>query len=288
MTKDPVKHRFRIPGQSLLFLALLMYGNSLLCAALPRNNPVPGGVAVVALGSTADRKPSVFFGRHQVSVLAEDGIWYALVGLPLTATPGKHILSVSSKDHGTNQRIFKIHPLAAYQHQRTVNLPPDLKELSLDIAGTMQQALADEGLPDTDNDDITIFYPVMQQIVAQGRYLPYGHVLSAAETPIPMMHPFVTYLTLPEEIIRSPGHGYVSGIFRHLDTGTTVVLDHGGGLTSVITHLQETVLKPGEAIEAGEVIGIAASISGLQRGRVDWFIMLTGHFIDPLQLAPSS
>ena len=80
----------------------------LLCLALPAHaegfltrlldHPVPGGVAVVDLG-TGDSAPSASFQGKPVLVVKEDQLrWIAIVGLPLTLKPGTQQISSGARN----------------------------------------------------------------------------------------------------------------------------------------------------------------------------------------------
>ena len=70
--------------------------------ALPQNDPVPGGVAVVALqvGETAT------YNNRQVMVVEEDGNQYAIVGIPLSGKPGEHHIKTESGSHARTMAIW--------------------------------------------------------------------------------------------------------------------------------------------------------------------------------------
>ena len=78
----------------LLVLAFSFPG--LAHASLPESSNVPGGVAVIPLGSVsagADT-PQTWMGDQPVLVTSDHGRWYAVVGLPLDAAPGPHQLRI--------------------------------------------------------------------------------------------------------------------------------------------------------------------------------------------------
>ncbi|MEX1236946.1 MAG: M23 family peptidase, partial [Pseudomonadales bacterium] len=78
-------------SRRLLLLGLLF---SLQVQALPRHEPVPGGIAIVTVADTAVE--ARFLGRR-VMILNENGGRYAVVGIPLSTRPGRHQLLVDDE-----------------------------------------------------------------------------------------------------------------------------------------------------------------------------------------------
>ena len=64
--------------------------------ALPRESAVPGGIALVRLGTAVPgaATPRAWLGEQPVWVSAEGGQWTAVVGLALDLPPGSHQLRV--------------------------------------------------------------------------------------------------------------------------------------------------------------------------------------------------
>lgn len=78
----------------LTWLALPAHAEGFISRLL--NKPVPGGVAVVDLG-TGDAAPSVRYQNKPVLVIKEDQQrWIAIVGVPLSAKPGNQQISVNN------------------------------------------------------------------------------------------------------------------------------------------------------------------------------------------------
>ena len=76
-------------------------------AELPQQETVPGGIAIIKLKETGAKAPKVSYTNKPVMVIQHDGAWYALVGIPLEAKPGEHIVS-SSSDGDKNSYKFTV------------------------------------------------------------------------------------------------------------------------------------------------------------------------------------
>lgn len=67
----------------------------------------------------------------------------------------------------------------------------------------------------------------------------------------------ITLATLPGAAITAPAPGHVAfaGAFR--DYGQIVIIDHGGGWTSLITHMRRLSVAVGDRVEQGQPVGMA-------------------------------
>ena len=249
---------------------------------LPLDNPVPGGIAVVDIGAQTELAPRVFFGQQEISLVANNARWIALVGLAQATVPGRYILRISTPEAEPVTRSFRIFPLRDAKPKKTIQLPDELAalsfpELDLNPLGSLRD-FSDYVSADFNSDF------ALQQIVTSGRYIPYGTiVLPGNQSNELVNHPWVTYVTDAEALVQSPGTVLVDQIFLDDNDRLSIVLGHGSNLHSIISNIQETVLKPGEMLAAGDLIGTTGPSSINDFGRVDWRIILNGNLIDPLQ-----
>jgi murein DD-endopeptidase MepM/ murein hydrolase activator NlpD len=264
------------------FLFLLNTAHS----ALPSHNSIPGGVAIVPLSDYTNTKPIIYFGQNQVYVVSEDSIWFAVIGLSQDILPGKYLITVLNEDNSQYKRSFRVYPLPALEEQRTITLPENLE--SLEIKNLDESEI--DKLSKASNKYVTNNTPNFnfRQVVNSGSYVPYGRVLQSSVSRTLTDHPWITYITSPNEIVRSPGNGLVEQIYLSDSSGISVVIDHGNGLRSVLNHIAETILKTGEEIYIGDPVGTAQKLESDKTGRVDWHLLLNGISIDPLQFTPSS
>ncbi|MGB5258574.1 MAG: hypothetical protein WBN44_15070, partial [Woeseiaceae bacterium] len=69
---------------AVLCLALLLpLAESRTLYAAPAHSPWPGGIAIVDIGSSGEPRPDVAFADKAVMVMAREGRWFAVVGIPL-------------------------------------------------------------------------------------------------------------------------------------------------------------------------------------------------------------
>lgn len=266
----------------ILGIALLATKSAL---ALPLNNPVPGGILVIDVAQTSDPKPEVRFGENQIFVTRTETHWFAVVGLPKDILPGKYKLMLKNAEGEFEHKKFTINPLPANLRQRTINLPKSLDTLEFQSAEILSIDQSEDEQTD-ENLDYSKQYQY-RQIVSSGNYIPYGWLLDDNNPNELIDHPWVTYITDPESVVRSPSFAVVEQIFLTDHSATIVVLDHENGTKSIISNLQSVVPKLGETLEAGAVIGHSLTVNSLNIGRVDWQVIANQFPVDPIQFIES-
>lgn len=63
--------------------------------------------------------------------------------------------------------------------------------------------------------------------------------------------------------------------------GGTVGLDHGQGMSSVYIHLSQILVKPGDIVEKGQVVGKVGSTGFATGPHLHWGLFINGHPVNP-------
>ena len=92
------------------------------------------------------------------------------------------------------------------------------------------------------------------------------------------------------EYVRAAAQGTVTDVYEDVLYGTTVVIDHGAGLVSYYANLQaQPVVKPGDALLAGDVIGSVgetALCESAQQPHLHFAMSLHDASVDPKEYMP--
>ena len=247
----------------------------------PRAAAVPGGVARVDLGPAPER-PRAWADDAPLLVLGDAIVWTALVGIPLAAEPGTaHIRVVT--DAGERRMPYVIAPKRyAEQHlkvaPRTVDLSPAdlarhererehqqgvIASFSAPPTGALRMRAPCAG-PRSDSFGKRRFFN------GQPRN-PHSGMDIAAPTGTPVLAPLA---------------GAVVDTGDYFFNGSTVWLDHGGGLLSMMCHLSRIDCQPGDRLAAGQRLGAVGASGRVTGPHLHWTVTLSRASVDPALFLP--
>ena len=78
--------------------------------------------------------------------------------------------------------------------------------------------------------------------------------------------------------------GMIALVDQHFFSGKSVILDHGWGLFSMYFHLSETLVKEGDRVNKGALLGRVGSTGRSTEPHLHWGISMNGARVDPLSL----
>lgn len=265
----------RLSTTVLLIFGLL--GAPAMAVELPREERVPGGIAVVPLGKH-DTPPLARFSDRRVAVLPCDRQWCAVVGLSLGLTPGEHSLSVPTgetsvdigfivepKDYGEQRLIMK--------EKRMVE--PDANDLKRIVRE--QEILMRAFATWTDTPPAFHFtLPVSGAMTgAFGLKRYFNDQLRAPHSGIDIGAP-------EGAVVVAPAPGIVVETGNYFFNGNTILIDHGQGLISMYNHLRHIKVSPGTRVQAGERIGEVGRTGRVTGAHLHWTVSLNNTRVDPM------
>lgn len=262
---------------SFLFLFLPLAA----AAELPQAEPVPGGVAVIAIAPDNEAVPLVQFQGHRVLVARQNGSWQAVVGLPLALEPGEEHVSITDPVHATTRNItFRVLP-KEYEIQR---LTITNKRLVEPAAGDLKRIARDQEAlnrafatwSDALTDDLRFDLP------AHGR-LSSSFGLRRFFNNQPRQPHSGLDIAAPEGTpITAPAAGTVIETGNYFFNGNTVLIDHGQGLISMYNHLSRIDVRAGTHLARGQRIGAVGKTGRVTGAHLHWTLSLNNARIDPM------
>ena len=269
------RHRSRRIAGALLALSLPLFAQ-----ALPREASVPGGVALIRLApvDAHGKRPQAWFGEQAVMVVADQGEWVAVLGLPLDQPSGTHELRLNDGQSESHRR-FEVRD-KRYAEQRIT-----LKNTSKVMLSPEDEARAVGEIARigelkktwraTDDTDTEFQVPAAGRL--SGRFGLRRFFNGEARAP----HVGLDIAVGRGTPVRAVAPGKVLAVDDYFFNGKTVFIDHGNGLLTMYCHLDRIDVQPGEVMTKGDPMG-ASGMSGRASGpHLHWSVVLNGVMVDP-------
>lgn len=284
-TFDPARHsdstmllrrRLLQAGSGLVLLPWLHSAAAAATDGWPADSRVPGGVARLSLGPAAER-PQAFAGDTPLLVLGDPIEWTALVGIPLSATPGAAEIKLQTAS-STRSIAYTVRD-KKYSEQRLKVAPKTVDLSAADNAryererDHQQQVMATFSTPLPAQMQLPVPVPgrrsssfgLRRVFNGQSRN-PHSGMDIAAATGTP---------------VKAPLAGKIIDVGDYFFNGHTIWMDHGGGFLTMYCHLSATQVSEGQSVRAGEVIGKVGATGRVTGPHLHWGVMLNRSMVDP-------
>lgn len=239
--------------------------------------PVPGGVAVVPLGSDAAAPRVTYEGAPVMVVRDSDEQWIAIVGIDLKAQPGRHELNV--KTDTMRKASFDVgHKEYASQHIKLKNrahVSPDPEQLKRYEREYAEQMQAYANFRPVGPSNVLLDAPV------QGRTSsPFGlRRFFNGEERNP--HSGLDFAVPRGTPVAVPADGVVTIVGDYFFNGRTVFVDHGQGFITMYCHLDAVTVQSGQQVKRGDVLGKVGATGRATGPHLHWNVSLNGKRVDP-------
>lgn len=255
-------------------------------AGLPQSSNVPGGVAVIPLGSvsTSADMPQTWLGDQPVLVTSDRDQWYAVVGLSLDITPGSHDLRVQIG--GVTQTQAFVVNTKDYPEQRITIKDKSKVQLSAADEARAEREIAVikelkrhwRAAQDT---DLAFMIPAQGELA--GRFGLRRYFNGESRSP----HSGLDVAVAQGTPIKASAQGRVLAVDDYFFNGKTIFLDHGNGLITMYCHLEKFGVKTGETVSKGQQIGLSGMTGRTTGPHLHWSVVLNGAMVDPELFIPA-
>jgi len=254
--------------RSLTLLALLL--GAALANALPKSEQVPGGVAVIEL---PDGIEAARYDGKPVMVVAEDGSSFAVVGIPLSASPGRHRIEA-----GETTIAFTVRDKEYREQRLTIE---DERKVN-PYAEDMDRIIRERNEMDAVFARFTSVPPALGfELPAEGPISsPFGLKRFLNDQPR-SPHSGLDIAAPAGADIVAPAAGTVAATGNYFFNGNTVLLDHGQGLVTMYCHMSRIDVAEGDSVEAGEVLGAIGMTGRVTGPHLHWSVSLNDARVDP-------
>ncbi len=240
---------------------------------------VPGGIALITLPHQSASPPEVIYRQRRVAVFRDaQQHWVAVVGIPLSISPGQQKIVDSTTGENYSFQVFdkkyKTQNIKI-KNQRQVN--PNQNDLKRIQAETQQiKAAMNPTWRMTPQSPLPLIQPV------QGR-LGSAFGLRRYFNGQPRNPHSGLDITAPQNTpVIASAEGIVVNTGNYFFNGNTVFIDHGQGIVTMYCHLNEISVSSGQAVERGQTIGTVGKTGRATGPHLHWGVSLNGTMIDPL------
>ena len=237
------------------------------------NKPVPGGVAVIELGTGAQAPKASYQGKP-VLVVKEQDTWRAIVGIPLTVKPGPQQVSSGGRDLNFTVGSKKYpEQRITLKNKRQVNPnPADIKRIDNELA---VQIKAYRTFSPTTPSNLLLDKPVNGPLSSKFGVRRFFN----GEERNP--HAGLDFAVPAGTPIKTPAAGKVILIGNYFFNGNTVFVDHGQGFISMFCHMSKIDTKVGQQLARGDVVGKVGSTGRATGPHMHWNVSLNDARVDP-------
>lgn len=252
--------------------------------ALMPSTPVPGGIVVL------DLPPEARQARYEdrpLWIIGADGGAKALVGLALTAKPGRHAIDWDDAGGVTHRLGFTVGD-KTYPTQK-LQVPPRMVDLDPPTAARVKLEQARIRAALTHHRPAEGDFPWPLALPADGpTSSPFGlRRVFNGQSRNP--HSGLDIAAAEGQPVRAVAPGAVIDTGDFYFNGNTVFLDHGGGLISMYCHLSAITVAVGDRVESGALLGRVGRTGRATGPHLHWGVALNGNLVDPaLFLRPAA
>ena len=262
-------------ARPLGLLVILLSWMPLASAWMP-STPVPGGVVVLDLPTEARQAR---YEDRPLWIIDADDRPKVLVGLALTAQPGKHHIDWVDARGVTHRLAFTVGD-KAYPTQK-LQVPPRMVDLDPPTAARVKR------------EQTRIRAALGHYRPAEGDF-PWPLALPAdgpTSSPFGLRRVFNGQSRNPHsglDIAAAEGHpvraaapGVIVDSGDFYFNGNTVFVDHGGGLISMYCHLSTIDVQGGDRVATGQLLGRVGHTGRATGPHLHWGVALNGNLVDP-------
>lgn len=262
----------------LVLILTVLCASSVVAADLPRNNPVPGGIAIVPLFSSHHPAPAVYFQGARTMVVKQDKRWQAIVGLALSLKAGKHYLTTRGPDDDQIRIPFRVKKkLYKTQHIR-IKDKRKVEPSDEDLDRIIQEDKEIKSLFTIWSDFSAVTYlklPVKGRVT--GRFGLRRYFNNKPRKP----HSGIDIAAPEGTLVSAPARAVVIGVGDYFFTGNAIFLDHGQGLITMYNHLHSVNVSIGDSVERGQKIGEVGKTGRVTGPHLHWSVSLNNSRVNP-------
>ncbi len=238
--------------------------------ALPRHDPVPGGIALITIPNYG----AANFNGKRVMVVKSTTGYVAVVGIPLSQTPGTVYLSL-----GNDRIAFKVNGKQYKEQHLTINNKRKVNPYGEDMPRIIAERREMDAMFNHFEPLKTVetYFDLPVQGIKSSSFGLRRVLNNQPRKPHSGMD-----IAAPEGTpIFAPSPGTVVALGNYFFNGNTVMLDHGQGLITMYCHMSRIEVKVGDLIQRKDLIGEVGTTGRVTGAHLHWSVSLNDARVDP-------
>jgi murein DD-endopeptidase MepM/ murein hydrolase activator NlpD len=261
---------------SLILLSVPSAAKDKSSFTLPQDSRIPGGLAVIPLDDSSDKKDITFNSQKVWQLHDDSNNSWAIIGIPLKQKVGKVSYEIDGKDY-----VFTIKDKAYKEQRLTVkrkhsNPPADqIKRIQ------KESRLSKKAFTTFSDINAKKPYRVFKQPAQGPISSPFGLKRFFNDQPR-RPHSGIDIAAPRGSDIIAPADGEIILTGHFFFNGNSIFIDHGQGLITMYCHMDSLERKQGDKVVAGEVIGTIGSTGRATGPHLHWTVSLNNTRVEPL------
>jgi murein DD-endopeptidase MepM/ murein hydrolase activator NlpD len=299
-SRDLLHSRHARPPRCLLGIAILFAGY-LLVDLVPGSVTTAQGadgrytgkqgeiiVVKVPVDDSATRMQGKFLGRSisffPDTRLDEPKGFVGLLGIDLQDEPGTHELTVELKTGEQNHTLrYSISVVKEKFHVEHLTLPKDKVDLDDKAVARWKAEQEQVKTALATDSQVKLWQPAFVEPVNGRRTGIFGSVRIMNGQPRNPHNGEDISAPLGTDVLAT-NDGIVRLTVEHFFSGKGIFVDHGLGFYSMYFHLSEVLVKDGEPVKAGQIVGKVGATGRATGPHLHWGVKLNGARVNPYVL----
>ncbi|RBP49296.1 peptidoglycan DD-metalloendopeptidase family protein [Arenicella xantha] len=241
----------------------------------------PGGVVELEFKKQTQELPDIRFGLYEPVIIELKRHWRVLIGIDLDTLPGEYVVyfrrnTETSRDEFTTIKVR--------HHPTLTELIDGIEPTQTDISAPIRnyQSWSEIDFSNTQQPSLPLQLPV-----EGGWSETFGKQLVDAKSGALTSVNAVSFTTTEFANVTSPQSAIVSRVITTEDGISTVFLDHGRGLYSMIEGIGDLTVAAGNGVNAGAVLGkvpVSNNNSDNEPRTIVWQTRLNHALVNPFVL----
>jgi len=223
--------------------------------------------------------------RFPIAFSNGKGIYEGLIGIDMSTSPATYEIKVIATD--ADNRVYSSALSLRVEKvdfgTQALSLPPDMVDLDAKtLERVNQEARKLQALFQTFRDEKLwegVFIRPVEGEISTGFGL--NRIINGQQR---SQHTGVDLRAEKGTSVLASNHGVVVLVDELFFTGKSVLLDHGWGLYSMYFHLSEVLVKEGNLVRTGAILGRVGSTGRSTGPHLHWGIRINGARVDPFAL----